>query len=60
LEFEILILVFVIAAESEMNFEMPSEMENGIAQSCRSEKELRNCKHVETQNANNISSTPPK
>jgi hypothetical protein len=30
-EFEILSLVFVFAAESEMKFEMPSEMENGTS-----------------------------
>jgi hypothetical protein len=60
LEFEILSLVFLIAAEIEMKFEMPSEMENGTAQSCRSGKELRKCKRVETQNVDNNSSTPPK
>jgi hypothetical protein len=60
LEFEILGLVFVIAAESEMKFEMPSEMQNGTAQRCRSEKELRKCEHVETQNVDNNSSTSPK
>jgi len=37
-KFKILSLVFVLAAESEMKFEMPSEMETGTAQSCRSGK----------------------
>jgi len=33
-KFKILSLVFVLAAESEMKFEMPSEMKTGTAQSC--------------------------
>jgi len=32
----------------EMKFEMPSEMKTATAQSCRSGKELRRCKHFET------------
>jgi hypothetical protein len=38
--FTFLSYCFLIAAESEMKFEMPSEMENGTAQSCRSEKRI--------------------
>jgi hypothetical protein len=50
----------MFARAREMNFEMPSEMKTGTAQSCRSGKELRKCKHVETLNVDNNSSTPTK
>jgi len=35
LEFENLSRVFMLAAESEMKYEMPSEMKTGTEQSCR-------------------------
>ena len=41
LEFEILSLLFLFATAREMKFEMPSEMENGRAQSCRSGKRIK-------------------
>jgi len=50
----------VFATASKMKIEMSSENKNVTAQSYRSEKELRKCKHVETQNVDNNSSTPPK
>jgi hypothetical protein len=41
LEFEILCLVFVFTTAREMKFEMPSEMQTGTAQSCRSGKRIK-------------------
>jgi hypothetical protein len=38
----------MFATASEKKFEMSSEMKIGTAQSCRSGKELRKCKHIET------------
>jgi hypothetical protein len=41
LDLENVSLVFVFPAESEMNFEMFSEMETGTAQSCRSGNRIK-------------------
>jgi hypothetical protein len=41
LDLENLSLVFLFAAESEINFEMFSEMETGTAQSCRSGNRIK-------------------
>jgi len=50
----------MFATALQIMLEMPSEMKPGNAQSYRTGKLLRECKHVATQNVDSNSSTPPK